>query len=123
MTYREVAQKLSALGCRELPRRGRGSHSKEDGRGCVGMPKPQTLKRKVFPPGEFIRDELEARGWSRQDLAAILGRPIQVVNLIINGKKAITPETAKELAKAFWHVVRSVAESGKSYIGNRPTIR
>jgi predicted RNA binding protein YcfA (HicA-like mRNA interferase family) len=28
MTYREVARKPSALGCRELPRRGRGSHRK-----------------------------------------------------------------------------------------------
>jgi predicted RNA binding protein YcfA (HicA-like mRNA interferase family) len=28
MTYREVARKLMALGCRELPRRGGGSHRK-----------------------------------------------------------------------------------------------
>ncbi len=28
MTYREVARKLTALGCRELPRRGGGSHRK-----------------------------------------------------------------------------------------------
>jgi predicted RNA binding protein YcfA (HicA-like mRNA interferase family) len=28
MTYREVAKKLTALGCRELPRRGGGSHRK-----------------------------------------------------------------------------------------------
>jgi predicted RNA binding protein YcfA (HicA-like mRNA interferase family) len=28
MTYREVAKKLSSLGCRELPRTGNGSHRK-----------------------------------------------------------------------------------------------
>src|SRR5260221_13677420 len=54
-----------------------------------------------FPPGEFIRDELEARGWTQSDLAQILARPIQTVNQIVNGKKRITPETAVELALAF----------------------
>lgn len=28
MTYREVSRKLAQLGCRELPRRGGGSHRK-----------------------------------------------------------------------------------------------
>ncbi|MEN6451025.1 MAG: type II toxin-antitoxin system HicA family toxin [Thermoguttaceae bacterium] len=28
MTYRDVARKLTALGCQELPRRGGGSHRK-----------------------------------------------------------------------------------------------
>jgi len=28
MTYRDVARKLTALGCEELPRRGGGSHRK-----------------------------------------------------------------------------------------------
>jgi HTH-type transcriptional regulator / antitoxin HigA len=55
----------------------------------------------VFPPGDFIREELEARGWTQSDLAKILGRPPQTVNAIINGKKAITPQTALELAAAF----------------------
>ena len=26
----------------------------------------------VFPPGEFLREELEARGWTQGDLASIL---------------------------------------------------
>jgi len=55
----------------------------------------------VFPPGEFLREEIEARGWSQSTLAKILGRTIQVVNEIINGKKAITSQTAVELAAAF----------------------
>jgi HTH-type transcriptional regulator/antitoxin HigA len=55
----------------------------------------------VFPPGDFIREELEARGWTQADLAAILGRPPQFVSMIVNGKKEITPRTALELASAF----------------------
>jgi HTH-type transcriptional regulator/antitoxin HigA len=47
-----------------------------------------------------LRRELEARGWSQQDLARIIGRPSQVVNQIVLGKKQITPETAIELAQA-----------------------
>ncbi len=59
------------------------------------------IPAQVFPPGDFIREELEAREWTQGDLAEILGRPVQMVNEIITGKKAITPETAKELAAAF----------------------
>ena len=55
----------------------------------------------VFGPGEFIRDELEERGWTQSDLATILDRPLSAVNQIINGKKSITPDTARELAEAF----------------------
>lgn len=54
-----------------------------------------------FTPGEYIRDELEARGWMQDDLAEIMGRPLKSVNQIIAGTKAITPQTAKELAAAF----------------------
>lgn len=61
-----------------------------------------TVRRpaEVFPPGDFLREELEERGWTQQDLADILGRPPRVVNEIINAKRSITPETAKELSAA-----------------------
>ena len=52
-------------------------------------------------PGEILKEELEARGWTQSDLAEVLGRPIQVVNEIIRGKKAIIPATAVELSRAF----------------------
>jgi HTH-type transcriptional regulator/antitoxin HigA len=55
----------------------------------------------VLPPGEFIREEIETRGWTQGDLATILGRPLTAVNQIITGRRAITPETAKALAEAF----------------------
>jgi HTH-type transcriptional regulator / antitoxin HigA len=55
----------------------------------------------VFPPGAFLREELAARGWSQRELAEVLGRPFQAVNAIVNGRKQITPRTARELEAAF----------------------
>lgn len=52
-------------------------------------------------PGHFIREELEAREWSQRDLAYILGTPEQAVNLIVSGKRGISPEMAKALGLAF----------------------
>ena len=54
----------------------------------------------VFPPGEFLREELEARNWSQTELAEIIGRPVRLINEIIAGKKAITPETAIQLGES-----------------------
>lgn len=54
----------------------------------------------AFLPGEFIREELEERGWSEAELAQILGRPVQAVSEILNGKKEITAETAVALGEA-----------------------
>lgn len=51
----------------------------------------------IFPPGEFLREELEARGWSQTEMAEIIGRPVRLINELIAGKKAITPETAIQL--------------------------
>jgi HTH-type transcriptional regulator/antitoxin HigA len=56
---------------------------------------------KVSPPGRILRLELEARGWTQKDLAAIMGRPEQAISEIINAEKQITPQTAIELSKAF----------------------
>ncbi|AZO29649.1 HigA family addiction module antitoxin [Mesorhizobium sp. M1B.F.Ca.ET.045.04.1.1] len=52
-------------------------------------------------PGEFIREELDARGWSQRDLAYILGVQEQAINPIISGKRGISPEMAKALGDAF----------------------
>ena len=51
-------------------------------------------------PGEVLKEELEARGWTQKDLADIMGRPAQVISEIINGAKQITPDTAMELGAA-----------------------
>jgi len=61
----------------------------------------ERLAAEVFPPGEFIQDELDARGWAQADLAEIMGRPPRVINEIIAGKRGISPETAQGLGDAF----------------------
>jgi HTH-type transcriptional regulator / antitoxin HigA len=52
-------------------------------------------------PGHYIREELEERGWSQRDLAYILGTPEQAINMILSGKRGISPEMAKAFATAF----------------------
>ena len=59
------------------------------------------IAAEVFPPGEFIREELEARGWTQGVLAEVMGRPERMVSEVISGKRAITPETARGLSAAF----------------------
>jgi HTH-type transcriptional regulator/antitoxin HigA len=54
----------------------------------------------AFRPGEYIQDELDARGWSQTDLAVIMGRPVSVINELISGKRGITAETALGLEAA-----------------------
>jgi HTH-type transcriptional regulator/antitoxin HigA len=54
-----------------------------------------------FHPGEYIEDELNARGWTHEDLASVTGiSRRQLINLI-QGKSGITPDTAIALAEAF----------------------
>ena len=55
----------------------------------------------AFPPGEFLRDELEARGWTQSEFAEMIGRPVRLVNEVVAAKRAITPETACDFADAF----------------------
>ncbi|HEY3417897.1 MAG TPA: HigA family addiction module antitoxin [Armatimonadota bacterium] len=51
-------------------------------------------------PGEILKEEIEARSMTQKELAEEMGRPVQVVNLIINGRKGISAETAVDLEKA-----------------------
>jgi len=81
----------------------------------------------AFPPGEYLRDELEERGWSVSEFAEILGRPVQVVSEILNGHKQIIPETALALAEALgtsaelWTNLQSAFNLHEAK-SNRPTI-
>lgn len=62
---------------------------------------PDRTPAEVFPPGDFILEELEEREWTQEDFARILGKPLPTVNQIIKGKRSITPDTAKRIAAAF----------------------
>ncbi|VAX34646.1 Antitoxin HigA / unknown domain [hydrothermal vent metagenome] len=52
-------------------------------------------------PGEFVKEELEARNWRQEDLASILGVSLKSVNKLIQNKQSITIEMAKLLSRAF----------------------
>ncbi|UGQ46239.1 HigA family addiction module antitoxin [Massilia endophytica] len=54
----------------------------------------------VFPPGEFLREELEARGWTQAEFAEIIGKDARLVSEVIGGKRTVTPETAIALGQA-----------------------
>jgi HTH-type transcriptional regulator/antitoxin HigA len=51
----------------------------------------------AIPPGEYLNEEIGARGISQKELAKRMGRPANAINEIVNGKKAITAETALQL--------------------------
>lgn len=55
----------------------------------------------VFPPGEFLKEELEERNWSQIELSEIIGKSERLVSEIISGKRSVTPESAKSFAAAF----------------------
>jgi addiction module HigA family antidote len=65
------------------------------------MATKQAPIRFAVPPGQIIRAELEARGWSQEKLATELKRPYQAINAIVNGHKAIMADMAIELGDAF----------------------
>ena len=52
------------------------------------------IPAEVFPPGDFLKEELDARDWTQTVLAEILGRPMPLVSGIVLGKRRITPDTA-----------------------------
>ncbi len=87
------------------------------------------IPAEVFPPGEFLREELEAREWSQQELADILNRPPRLISELLSGKRAITPETARGLGDAFgtsaeyWMNLESQYQLSKVKIANDHVVR
>ncbi len=67
------------------------------------------LPELVSVPGETLQEVLDERGISQAELAERMGRSKKTINEIIQGKAAITPETALQLERvlgipaAFWN--------------------
>ncbi|MFN7096996.1 MAG: HigA family addiction module antitoxin [Gammaproteobacteria bacterium] len=58
--------------------------------------------RKPFTPGEILQEEfLDVYGITQGDLADMIHVHRRRINEIVNGKRAITPDTAVRLAKVF----------------------
>ena len=62
-----------------------------------------TQRRKLPPihPGELLRDELAEIGVSLNELSRALRVPMNRISAIVNGKRAITVDTAMRLARYF----------------------
>lgn len=57
--------------------------------------------RRPTTPGEVLREEfLGPLGMSQEKLARAMGVSFQTVNLIVNGKRSITADTAVRLGRA-----------------------
>lgn len=62
----------------------------------------QAKRPVAIHPGEILREEfMSPNGLTQTNLAAGLGIPLQRVNLILNGKRGVTPDTAYRLARFF----------------------
>jgi HTH-type transcriptional regulator/antitoxin HigA len=63
----------------------------------------------VSPPGATLQEVLDDCGMKQAELAIRMGRPKKIINEIIKGKRAITPETALQLERvlaipaSFWN--------------------
>jgi addiction module HigA family antidote len=62
----------------------------------------QSKRPVAIHPGEILGEEfMKPSGLTQTDLAIALGVPIQRINLLLNGKRGITPDTAYRLARFF----------------------
>jgi len=57
--------------------------------------------QEVTAPGETLAELLDEQNMTQTELAERMGRPLKAINQIINGKKAITAETAIQLEHVF----------------------
>jgi HTH-type transcriptional regulator/antitoxin HigA len=83
----------------------------------------------AIPPGEYLAEEIEERGISQKELARRMGRPLNAINEIINGKKAITAETAlqlegvmPEIPARFWLNLETDFQLTKALINKRARV-
>ena len=52
-------------------------------------------------PGKILRQKLEEKGWTQEELAAITGRNRQTISGIVSGRTGVTSEMALALGAAF----------------------
>lgn len=88
----------------------------------------QRKKLPPIPPGELLRDELDEIGVSLNELGRALRVPMNRISAIVNGKRAITVDTAMRLARYFgtspqyWLNLQSAYDLEVAEIEIRPQI-
>lgn len=63
-----------------------------------GVPRPKPAE--VFPPSEFLRDEMVERGWTQAVLAERTGRDRSFISRVMSGAYPIGPRFALDLERA-----------------------
>ncbi len=56
---------------------------------------------KKFGPGYFIREQMDLRDWTQDDLAEVIGITVKHLNKILQDKQALTLEMARVLGEVF----------------------
>ena len=54
-----------------------------------------------LPPGHFIKDRLEEREWTQEELAAVLDITPKHLGQVMSGEKQLTYDLAQKLGTAF----------------------
>ncbi|GLC27771.1 HigA family addiction module antitoxin [Roseisolibacter agri] len=79
----------------------------------------------AVPPGETVLEIIESLGIPQSELAERTGRPKKTINEIINGKAAITPETALQFERvlgvpaSFWNSLEQNYRAALARIAER----
>lgn len=61
----------------------------------------QIRPAKKFGPGYFIREQMDLREWTQEDLAEVTGMTLKHINRIIMDKQALTLDKARILGEVF----------------------
>lgn len=92
-------------------------------------------KTDIYPdiaisPGEYLAEEIEARGITQTKLARLMRRPLNAINEIINGKKSITAATALQLEEVmpeiparFWLNLETDYQLTKALLERRSSVK
>ena len=70
-----------------------------------------------FHPGVFLKEELEARGWSQEHFAEITGYSLRTINFVICGRLSVSARMAAAFEKAlgssaeYWLRLQSLYDS------------
>lgn len=79
----------------------------------------------AVPPGETLLETIDALGMTQAELARRAGRPLKTINEIVQGKAAITPDTAVHLEQAlgipagFWNALERNYQERKARLRAR----
>jgi HTH-type transcriptional regulator/antitoxin HigA len=87
------------------------------------------IPAQCFHPGEFVKDEIDARGWDASELAKRMSAhhsvPVSIVQDLIDCKLDVTPNIAFGLRRAFgtsvdfWMNAQQAFDSWKAAITSR----